>query len=181
VAGSRTDDGRAASTAPPDVPRARVRAARWFRRFFFVLVTAIVVAGLLGFLGIRTATVQASANGYDLKVQYPKITRPGLPASVEIEVRRAGGFRGVLTVAVSSDYLSIFDVSGMDPDAVGATTTADEVRWDLQTPLDSDVMTISVDARTESSAELRTAKGSVTVINDGRPVATVSLKTRVMP
>jgi hypothetical protein len=160
----------------------RIRAARWARRGFFVLICGIVAAALLGFLGNRADDVDASGGGFELVVSYPRITRPGLPVDITIEIRRPGGFRGAVTVAMTSDYLEIFDENGLDPDPIGATTTADDVRWQFQTPLDSDTMSVSLDIRVQPDVELRRAKGSVAVLDDdGRPLVSVPIETIVLP
>ncbi|MDQ4096242.1 MAG: hypothetical protein M3144_00005, partial [Actinomycetota bacterium] len=177
---SRTDERT--STAPPDVTMRRIHVARWVRRGFFILVVGIMVAALSGRLGNRTESVAASGGGFDLEVRYPRVSRPGLAVEITIDVRRAGGFPGAVTVAMPSDYLAIFDENGLNPDPIGATTTAEDVRWQFQAPLDSDTMSASFDIRVQPDVELRRVKGSVAVLDDdGRQIVSVPIETIVLP
>jgi hypothetical protein len=180
VAESRTAERT--STSPPDVSMRRIHAARWARRAFFLLVVAIVAAALFGRLGNRTESIAASGGGYELEVRYPRVTRPGLAVDITIEIRRPGGFGGAVMLAMPSDYLAVFDENGLDPDPIGATTTADDVRWQFQAPLDSDTMAVSFDIRVQPDVELRRLGGSVAVLDDdGREAVSVEFETIVLP
>jgi hypothetical protein len=158
-----------------------VRAARVFRRLFFLLICALLAAAAFGLLGAKSGEVRASGGGYDLQVVYPKVTRPGLPATLDVSVHRAGGFRGSVTLAVTSRYLEIFDIGSVNPDAIGATSTADRFLHMFQAPVGSDTMTISFDARTQPGVQLKRVKGTLALVDDGATLVSVQVKTVVMP
>ncbi|MCA1691140.1 MAG: hypothetical protein LC733_02665 [Actinobacteria bacterium] len=169
------------STEPPEISVKRMRRGRAMRRVFFVCLCALLVAAALGLLGSRTSETTASGGEYELVVRYPSITRPGLATQFEIEVTREGGFPGIVTLAISSSYLDIFDENGFDPDPLGATTDPERLVWSFEPPKDSDTMAFSFDARTEPGVQLKRAAGSVAVLEDNRPVVTARFKTLVLP
>lgn len=67
----------------PTLPHVRsdrgIRRARNSRRAGLVLLGLLVLAGLTGFLGIRTASVTGEADGYRLTVTTPKSPGPASP------------------------------------------------------------------------------------------------------
>jgi YetF C-terminal domain len=48
------------------------------RAVLLAILLAILVAGAIGLLGIRSRTAEASADGYDLQVHYASIARLGV-------------------------------------------------------------------------------------------------------
>ncbi|MBA2313069.1 MAG: hypothetical protein H0V97_09765 [Actinobacteria bacterium] len=56
----------------------RLRGERVGRRVVLSVLALFVLAGAAGLLGVRSRTVSASANGYDLSVTYATMTRSGL-------------------------------------------------------------------------------------------------------
>lgn len=169
-------------TAPPDVSIRRLRWARFLRRVFFVLICAILLAGILDVFGIKSGEATASGGGYELTVTYDERTRPGLATTVEVEIRRAGGFQGSVAVSFTSAYFDNLDLNGVDPEPLGGTSTAEEVVLYFEPPRTGDTMTIGFDARVQPNVQLRTAKADVSVLDDaGQPVATARIETLVMP
>lgn len=129
--------------------------------------------------GVDTDTVRAAGGGYTLEVDYPSVSRPALASPFEITVTRVGGFDGPVTVAVSRDYLKLWDENGLVPAPSAETTNGDWVEWEFDPP-DVDVLTIYYDARIEPAVQ-RGRSGSVAVVDDGRPVVQVEFRTRVRP
>ncbi len=158
-----------------------MRRARAGRRLFFLLLSALLIAALTGVLGVRTGEATGRGGGYELAVIYPSITRGGLASAVSIEVRRPGGFGGVVVVAMTSSYLDIFDENGLDPDPAVATTDAERVIWTFDPPEELDTMMVSFDARIEPGVQWRRVRGAVQILEDGRPVATARFRTLVLP
>ena len=174
-------DPESTSTLPEELPLSRMRRARAGRRMFFLLLCLLLAAAVAGLLGVRTGEATGSGGGYDVSVTHPSVIRPGLAGNVSIELRRQGGFPGVVTVAVSSSYLDNFDENGLDPEPVMATTDGQRVIWTFDPPPSGDTMTISLDARIEPGVQWKRAKGSVEVLEQDRPVATVEFRTLVLP
>jgi hypothetical protein len=169
------------STAPSDVSIRRIKAARATRRLFFLSICAVLVASALELTGVRSDEVSASGGGYELQVAYDDITRGGLAANLTIEIRREGGFRNAVSLAITSKYLDIFDVNGVDPEPLGATSDADRVVQMFQAPERGDVMAVGIDARVQPGIQLERVKGTVAIVENGQDVVSVELKTLVLP
>jgi hypothetical protein len=168
-------------TAPRQTPRSRLRRARAMRRLSAVGLCLLLAAALLGRLGVRTGEVSGRGNGYELTLRFPETTRAGLAVRWEAEIRHAGGFSRVVTLAVDSSYLDLFDENGLDPDPVGATSDGERVIWSFEPPRDADTMTVSLDARIEPGVQLQRARGAAAVLEDGRTMTSVRFKTLVLP
>ncbi|MGH9277222.1 MAG: hypothetical protein ACRD12_03825 [Acidimicrobiales bacterium] len=166
-------------TAPPDIPRGRVRLARNLRRGFFVLVSAIVVAALLGVFGVTEGVVTGTGGGYELEVEYPRVSRGGLAATLTVTVHHPGGFDAPVVLSFRSDYFDSLDVNGVDPEPLSSTSTADREVAFFQPPDTGDEMAVSYDARIQPGVPLKEAEGSVSIVENGRDVLTVVFKTRV--
>ena len=171
----------------PDEPAS---PATYRRRRATYTVTTVVLVLLLGAAvldglhvidayGPDDSHARASGGGYDLDVRYPTVSRPALATPFQIEVRRAGGFDGPVEVAITFEYLSMWDENGLDPDPSGATTSGDWLVWEFDPP-DGETLSIDFDARIEPAAQ-RGEHGRVAVMEDGEPVVEVSFETDVRP
>jgi hypothetical protein len=167
------------STAPDSVTVDRVRTARFVRRLVLTLLVAFLALGAAGVLGVRTGSVRATGNGYELAVTYARVTRPGLATPWSAEIRRTGGFEGPVTLAVSSRYFEMFDENGLDPDPAEATATDEEILWEFSPP-DGDVLTVSFDARLEPGVQWG-KRGTAAVVVDGERMVSVRYRTWVLP
>lgn len=167
------------STSPQREPVAKLRRNRTVRQVVVGLMVVFVALGVAGVFGSKTGGVTASANGYDLTVIYPKVTRPGLPVRWIYTVHHAGGFDGQIDIATTFEYLNLFDLTGIDPDASSQTATGGQIVWSFDPP-EGDVFSVAFDAATEVGIhEIGPATGSVVV--NGKPVVQVHFKTVVMP
>lgn len=169
----------ASSTIPEAPPLRRVRRARTMRRVALVLLGLFLALGLAGVWGVRTAEVTASGGGYDVTVEYAKVSRPGLATPWSVEVVRRGGFDGPVTIAVLSDYLDMFDENGLDPDPSKATQDGDRVIWEFEPP-PGDTLSVSFDARIEPAVQWG-RDGLVQVLDGDDPVVEVRYRTWVVP
>ena len=172
------------STAPPTVPLARVRRARLLRRVFFAVICLILLAAVLGGLGVHTRTATASGGGYELSVTFDDITRSGLPGNMGIEIRRTGGgpWPPTIDVSMTSSYGDILDTNATDPEPVESYTTGERTVQRFSTPPAGDTMTVSVDARVQPGVQWHRARGEVAILDDaGRDAVTVKISTFVMP
>jgi hypothetical protein len=165
---------------------ALVARRRWLYRVTAVALGAIVAgalvdaAGILPLYGVDSRTVAARANGFELEVRYAVVSRPAVATPFDIEVRRPGGFQGPIVVAVSSDYLSMWDENGLDPAPARETASPGELRWEFEPP-PSDALAISFDARIEPAAQ-QGKRGTVAVLDpSGAPLVSVSFRTHLRP
>ena len=144
-----------------------------------------LLLGALGFYGVRTRTISAAAEGYELSVRYASVSRPGLATPWSLEVRRPGGFPDGLTVAVMSSYFDVFDENGLDPAPVEETSDGERTFWRFG-PSAADTIAVSFDARIEPGVQVTRAKGRAEVLA-GPPdrtatiVVAVDFGTWVMP
>ncbi len=164
----------------PD-PNAGVRGV-WLRRVVIALLAVVVVAGALDLLGVHSHTVDAASadGGTRLSVHYAAIARAGLDVPFELTVQRAGGFDGDVTVAVSAEYLDLFDRNAIDPEPSESTGTPDVVVWRFRPP-PGDTLRVSVDMQVQGGRHWGKS-GSVAVLDDaGDPVVRVHLTTWLAP
>jgi hypothetical protein len=136
--------------------------------------------GLFPVYGVDSRHAVARASGYELDVRYAAVSRPAVATPFDIEVRRPGGFDGPVTVAVSSDYLSIWDENGLDPAPAKETASPGLLVWEFDPP-QGDALAVSFDARIEPAAQ-QGKRGTVAVLDaGGAPVVSVSFRTRLRP
>jgi hypothetical protein len=185
-----TEEPEARSAAPPpptteDVPPPghTDRWGIWFRRAFLSLLLVVVIAGVTGFLGVKSRTVQAHARtgGTTLEVHYAQIARAGLDVPFEITVHRPGGFGdNPVVLAISSSYLDLFDRSSVDPQPSSETAGPSNVQWTFDPP-DGDTLVVSVDMQVQYGRHWG-RDGTVSLLDDaGKPVVTTSFKTWLSP
>jgi hypothetical protein len=143
------------------------------------ILLVIVLAGLAGLLGVRSTTRTASSGPWTVSVTYAWVARAGLDVPWTVTVRRAGGFPGPVTLAVTSDYFDIFESQGLDPEP--ATETADDTNlyWTFDPP-PGETLSVDFDAYIQPSSQLGES-GEVSVVDAGAPAATVSFSTFLLP
>jgi hypothetical protein len=176
---ARRFDTDVVPTAPDDNDLAHLRRARTLRRMFMALLAAVLVAGLTGYLGVKTRTVTAAGGGYQLTVTYGQVSRPGLATAWSFEIRREGGFDDPVTVSTSAKYLDLFDENGFDPAPSKVTATPDAVIWEFDPP-PGDTLSVSLDGRIEPSVQWG-RDGETSVLEDGEAVVTARYRTWVVP
>ena len=170
----------AVRTTIPDTPTtSQLKRGRLLRRLFFLLLAAFLALGVAGRLGVRTASTSGSAEGYTVTVTYASMTRPGLASNFGIQIERVGGIKDSLTLAVSTDYLDMFDENGLEPDPAVSRAGPDFVYWTFDTPPD-DILEVSFDARIEPGVQWG-RRGVVKLIRESDTVLEVGFKTWVMP
>ncbi len=169
------------STLPDPLSLHRVRRAQWGRRVLLAILLAILVAGSIGLLGIRSRTAEASADGYDLQVHYASIARPGVEVPLDIQVQRDGGFAKGVTLAVSSSYLSAVDAQSLQPEPKSTTSDGELVIFHFD-PSPGDTFSVAGEAQVDPAANMGRKEATISVIgDDGSPAASVSIRTWVLP
>ncbi|HEU0130243.1 MAG TPA: hypothetical protein VFQ85_04535 [Mycobacteriales bacterium] len=145
-----------------------------------MLFGTILLLGATGFLGVRAGTKTASGGGYDLVVSYPRVTRPGHAVPLAISVRKAGGFGDEpVTIRMTTGYFALFDENGVQPAPSAETATGEDLVWEFDPP-PGDVLRVYFDTRSGPNRQ-RGTSGTVSVLEDDRPVVSLRVTTRVMP
>lgn len=159
--------------------RAQGRAAVWIRRGFLGLLLAVVLAGLAGFLGVRTMTTSDETPGWRLELRHAETARAGLDVPWEVTVHHEGGFEKEVVLAVTGSYFDIYETQGFTPEPTESTRDGETLFLTFTAP-EADTFVVAYDAYIQPAAQ-QGASGEVAVIDDGSRVATVDFTTTVLP
>jgi hypothetical protein len=163
----------------------RVRTANrpitvWTRRSMLMLLVLLVVAALSTVLGVHTSQSSTEANGYRLDLVYPRFARPGLDAPWQVTVSHPGGFiKGQLTLAVSGDYLNLYESQGFRPSPTDETRDGNTYYLTFSAP-PGDVFRVYFDAYIQPASQTGRS-GWVAVIDQGHVVARTDFTTWLWP
>jgi hypothetical protein len=154
----------------------------WWRRLFLGALTLVVVAGLFGFFGVRSRTVSAHSRSakVTLDVRYAQAARAGLDVPFQIEVHRDGGFDDDVVLAVSSDYLDLFNRNSIDPQPDSETSTGRTIVWRFDSP-PTNTFVVTVDMEVQQARHWGRS-GTVAVLDsEGHTLAQTSFTTWLAP
>jgi hypothetical protein len=136
----------------------------WGRRIFLSLLAIVVVAGLFDLLGVRSTTTTARApDGTALSLHYAQVARAGLDVPFEITVRQPNRFTDSVKIAVSTSYLSLFDLNGTQPQPSSSTATQDQIIWEFDPP-PGNVLVVTLDMTVQGGRHWGRS-GSVTLLD----------------
>lgn len=179
--GTDLSHGHKSPTLPSDLVRVDISRAYLLRTAVLILAAAVVAACLAGLLGGRDASTTASANGYDLKVDYPQISRGGLPTEWRIQVTRPGGISAPLTVAVTRDYLDMFDLQTILPEPALQAGDPQYLYFSFERS-PGGTFDVSLLGRTvEALDQVGSHRAEVVVLVDGTDVVRAAHDTVVVP
>jgi hypothetical protein len=150
------------------------------RRVGLGLLVLFVAVGFTGLLGVRSETRHATGDGIDLRVQYGRVSRPGLATPLVIEVRQDGGFDAPIVLELDADYFDLFDLNGLYPSPAAETSQGDRLHWEFDPP-DGELLRVSLDAR---ASPARAAPGStrIAVLDpDGGVLVATDVDTLIVP
>lgn len=162
----------------PDHPRGT--AGCWLRRLAVGLLVLIVLAGAAGVLGPRTADTSASGGGYDLEVEYPRVTRAGQPAPLHFSITREGGFDEPVQVALCDEFFDNVDFQSWYPTPSAETGDPESLVYEFDPPRE-DTLEVSLDARTAPGQFGGAEKCRIEVLDKDVPVTSVTFTTWRMP
>lgn len=155
------------------------RPLTW-RRTGSGLLVLFVLAGLFGLLGDRSGVVEgAAADGHHLRLAYAETSRPGADVPFEIRVTRAEGLDPEITLALSGDYLDMYETQGWYPESTEQTRDGAWVYLTFATE-GQPVMVIDFDAYIQPDA-LLPRSGELALVVDGEPVDPLSFRTFLFP
>jgi hypothetical protein len=159
--------------------RRRDVVGAWSRRFFMSALAVLLVLGLLGWLGVRSATTSASQLGWSVQLTYASVARAGLDVPWQARVRHVGGFDSTVTLALSGDYLEIYETQAFHPSPSAEWRDGSTLYLQFDAP-SSDEMVVTYDAYIQPAAQVGRT-GSLAVLQDGRRVATCHFTTHLLP
>jgi hypothetical protein len=165
-------------TAPGDDGHLAQRRGLLGRRLFLGVMVLFVAAGLVGLLGVRTATVDGSDGPVVASVRFARIARGGVSVPYAISITSADGFTGPVEITVDQSYLDLFDQNGMEPGPDGSTSDGETVTWTFDQPPGHE-FTVTLDVRIGPSVQWGRT-GHTVVEAEGRRIE-LSHHTRVMP
>jgi hypothetical protein len=144
------------------------------------LLVLIVGAGATGLLGVHSTTSTGADRGYEVSVEYAAVARAGLDVPWRVQVRRAGGFDGPVTLAVTADYFDIYEEQGLDPQPTAESSDGQYLYWTFDPPPSGDLLAVDFDAYIQPSSQLG-ASGEVSVVEGGDRVASTEFHTWLVP
>jgi hypothetical protein len=168
------------STEPHESPERATRVDVAYRRALIAFSATVLLAALLGLMGVKQAEAAASASGYELTVRHASVSRPGLATPFDVTVGRDQPLPGEVVLEVSSNYLAAFDENGLDPQPTRSFSDGERERWLFEVPAGERRLTVSFDARLEPSVQW-TRTATVRLLVEGEEVTVVDLRTWVMP
>lgn len=156
------------------------RRARLVRRVILVVLVVFVGLGLTGMLGYREGTTSASGGGYELRVDYPQITRGGLPTRWAATITRSdGGALPAVSLRINAAHLDLFDHNVVLPTPSDTWQTPDWTTWDFDAAGETE-LTVLLDMRTQPNVRWR-HPGRVQLLVEDAVVAEVDYHTTVLP
>jgi hypothetical protein len=163
---------------PRDV--AAVRRGRGYRRAGMTVVLLIVLAGLVGLLGIRSTTDTSSGGGYVLAVHHAQVTRAGIAVPLHIRVEHPGGFSRPVRISLSAALMERFDFQNFYPNPSKETASGAYLYYEFDPP-PGDVFEVSLDARTAPDQNGSAGHYEIRLLDGTRPLASVGFRMWVVP
>jgi hypothetical protein len=166
-------------TVPSDLSTRPSRTALWARRALVAALLVLVAAAAAGLLGVRTGhTTARGPDGLEIRLDYARVTRPGLSSPWTVTVERPGGFDAPIHVATTASYLRAFDNNAITPEPDSQTSRGDEVVWTFDPP-PGDTLRVTFDASLDPAVQWR--RGATTTVSTGGARAEIDYTTWVMP
>lgn len=155
------------------------RSLLW-RRAGLLVIVVVVLAGLFGFLGDRVGVVERfGPDGHQLRLEYAQTSRPGLDVPFEVRLTKPEGLDPEVTLAITGDYLDLYETQGWYPEPTEQTQDGEWVYLTFATE-GQPVMVINFDAYIQPNAVLPRS-GQLAVVVDGQPVDPLSFRTVLFP
>jgi hypothetical protein len=177
-----SDDRPALPTAPREHDERAQTRGRWARRSFAVVVFVFLVLTAVGLFGERDRTTSVESGPYEVVITYPQVTRPGLSAVLEFEIRRTDGepLPDQVTIETTAEYLRLWDDHAVEPTPDVMRGDGDDVVWVLLPEGDATELTVVLDARIDPSLSWGRS-GRTNVYADDERIATLRFKTWLAP
>jgi hypothetical protein len=172
-----TDDG---STLRPVRDAHDVQRNRRWRAASVIALWAVVIAGAIGLLGVRSHTVHATGSGYRADFTYASVARPGWDVPWHLVIRHPGGFgEGLVTVAVSRSMFDIYETQGFHPSPDSETADGEYVYLEFSPP-PGDTLVVDFDAYIQPTSQIgRTT--TIKLITGGQERLRLHARTLLLP
>jgi hypothetical protein len=178
VSGPGSGQASDIQTAPADDGHVAQRRGLVGRRLFLGALVIFVAAGMIGLLGVHTATVEGSDGSVTASVRFGRIGRGGVAVPYAITVTSEGGFTGPIEITVDQSYLDLFDQNGMEPGPDATTSDGETITWTFDRP-PGPKFTVTLDVRIGPSVQWGRT-GHTVVEAEGRRIE-LSHHSWVMP
>jgi len=97
-----------------------------------------------------------------------------------ITVRHAGGLGKQVTLAVTGGYFDIFETQAFHPEPSDESRDGHTLYLTFEAPPQGDTFTVAYDAYIQPAAQVGRS-ATVGVVDEGRQVAVVDVRTRLLP
>lgn len=174
-------DGSASGTMTADgLAESSQLVALWFRRAAVLALAALVVASLLGVLGVRTEESSAHGNGYDLTLRYPAVARAGLDVEWQATVGHEGGLPKEIVLGVTADYFDLYEAQAFHPEPAESSRDEDTLYLTFTTQPDSELFVVVFDAYLQPAAQ-QGDTATVAVLEGETRMVSINYRTRLLP
>ena len=165
------------------VPLAEGRrsSAIWVRRGALTILALVVAAGLSSYLGVHTGTVSADDGLWGLNLRYPQVARPGLDVVWQATVHHPGGLGKQVTLAISGDYLNIYETQGFHPEPSDETRDGRMLYLTFTAPPGT-TFVVDFDAYIQPASQAGSS-ATLAVVDPQTlaPLTSVDFRTRLLP
>ena len=145
-----------------------------------MLLFAFVAAALTGVFDPGHEETVASEGGITIEAKTPSVARGGLDSTLDLTISKPGGFEEPVQVAITADWLDMFQQAGIDPEPEGATADPERVIWSFEPP-PGDSLEVSVDLTMRPAVRTGEEAHLAVVDEDGNDLASLDFDTRVVP
>lgn len=174
----RSPDSSPEDSTLANVPRGPGRTPV-LRRIALAALTLIIVSAGVGFLGVKSGTVTASGDGYEMELEYATIARAGLDVPFDVTLTHAGGFDSDIVLALTADYFDIFEHQGVSPEPDSESSEGQMVYLTFPAPR-GDEFRMGYDIYIQGSSQVG-ASGEVWLVVDDEPLLRLPFTTALVP
>lgn len=172
---------RAADSTFSDLGDGRYpRLARLIRRTSGLLMLLVVLAGAAGMLGVHSTRVTAHSDGYTLTVEYAGVARAGLDVPLRVTIVPDRKFSDSITLAISREYLAIFETQGFHPEPSDTANRGDDVLLTFDTPPDASPFVMDYDAYIQPASQ-QGADCRISIMHGADRLTSVRFTTFLFP
>ncbi|HEY1135525.1 MAG TPA: hypothetical protein VGE77_13205 [Nocardioides sp.] len=151
-------------------PRRTGRRGALVRRAGMLALAAVVIAGAFGTWGVRTATAVGSDDGLHLRVDHPRVARPGLDVTFRVSVSDPAGLPAEVEVGLDAAYLHLFEAQAIQPEPESQSRRGDQVVLTFAPEPGTTTLVVELDHYVQPTAQRGTDAHVMAATPDGRSV-----------
>lgn len=168
------------STIDDEQSSRQTRVSVAVRRAVLTFFLVVLLAGVVGVLGVHTDTVSNSEDGWSLELEYAEVARGGLDVPWEATVTRQGGFDGPITLALDGGYLDIYETQAFHPEPSAGMRDGGTLFLEFDPPPSGEVFVVAYDAYIQPGSQVGST-ATLAVLDQDVQVAPVEFSTRLLP